>query len=142
MNDNIVERANGTTASPDQIYLDERLIVDLTNHVQNGTLTWSAPPGNGTWRLFAFWGGFTNQISCDNGGDGTTPIEKGSLVVDHFSKEGAEVHTSFFEKHVLNDNIRANLKLNGKYGMASAPLITLSKRLQNQHGRIAWNCCL
>lgn len=127
------------------VYLDEESIVDLTHHVQNGELSWDAPPGNGTWRLFAFWEGHTNQLSCSNGGNGTTPVEKGSYVVDHFSKRGAEVHTDFFENHILNsENIRANLKSNGNYGMLRTPFppYTPTKLLQIEHGKIAWNCCL
>ncbi|KAL4944149.1 hypothetical protein BDV06DRAFT_233866 [Aspergillus oleicola] len=110
-------KSNETVDQPKRVYLDEESILDLTHHVQNETLTWDAPPGSGTWKLFAFWEGHTNQLSCtNNGGNGTTPIERGSYVVDHFSKVGAQVHTKFFEDHILNtESIRANLKSNGNY---------------------------
>jgi hypothetical protein len=110
---------NETIVHPKLVYLDEASMIDLTHLVHNETLKWETPRGNGTWRLFTFWEGHTNQISCFNGENGTTPLEKGSYVVDHFSKVGAEIHTRSFESLVLNnESTKENLKSNGRYGMS------------------------
>lgn len=116
-------------------------MVDLTHQVDNGRLSWDAPQGNNMWKVFSFWEGHTNQISCFNGANGTTPIERGSFVVDHFSKKGAEVHTKIFEEYVLkNESTRESLRLNGNYGvlrpsnLARQTILTKSISLGRQHG--------
>ncbi|CEN59796.1 hypothetical protein ASPCAL02240 [Aspergillus calidoustus] len=99
----ISESASDNTATK-KVRLDEQSIIDLSQYVENGRLNWQAPAGNGNWKIFSFWEGFTNQVSCTGGVNGTTTIEKGSLVVDHFSEAGARLHTDFFDNHVLVDS--------------------------------------
>ncbi|KAL3484600.1 hypothetical protein BJX62DRAFT_243769 [Aspergillus germanicus] len=112
----ISESANEISDSPTAVKIDEVSIIDLKPFLKNGHLTWRVPPGNDTWKIFAFWEGFTNQLSCSGGVNGTTTIQQGSLVVDHFSEAGAKVHTSFLDQHVLTEKMtKKNLKENGQY---------------------------
>lgn len=124
-----------------EVLIDEESIIDLDPFVQNGHLDWRVPAGNESWRIFAFWEGFTNQVSCSGGVNGSTTIEKGSLVVDHFSAIGAKVHTSFFDRHIFSGKMtRKNLRTNGGYGelyiVYSSLLYKINRR---QHGRTVWN---
>jgi hypothetical protein len=99
------------------VTLDEQSIINLDQFVENGHLNWQAPAGNGNWKIFSFWEGFTNQVSCTGGVNGTTTIENGSLVVDHFSEAGARLHTDFFDNHVLVERtINEGLRTHGAYG--------------------------
>ncbi|KAL3472684.1 hypothetical protein BJX99DRAFT_234972 [Aspergillus californicus] len=112
----VISEFNSNTSAIKSVKLDESSIVDLGPFVKDGQLDWAVPEGNATWRVFAFWEGFTNQVSCSGGVNGSTTIEKGSMVVDHFSEEGARVHTSFFDRHVFSGQAtRERLKSNGRY---------------------------
>ncbi|KAL4732950.1 hypothetical protein BDV11DRAFT_176163 [Aspergillus similis] len=107
---------NNSTAMTTKVTIDEDSIIDLSPYVNNLNLDWKVPAGNDTWKIFSFWEGFTNQVSCSGGINGTTTIEKGSLVVDHFSKAGAKLHTGFFDNHILTGPAaKTNLRANGKY---------------------------
>jgi hypothetical protein len=100
-----------------KVTIDEDSIVDLSPNVNGLNLDWKVPAGNDTWKIFAFWEGFTNQVSCSGGINGTTTIQRGSLVVDHFSKAGAKLHTKFFDDHILTgEATKTNLRVNGRYG--------------------------
>jgi hypothetical protein len=122
------------------VEIDDKSIIDLNPFVKNGHLNWRVPSGSDNWKIFAFWEGVTNQVSCSGGVNGTTTIEKGSLVVDHFSKAGAKLHTSFFDQHVLTGKrIRENLRRNGRYGEPVRAIFGPGLRLTNrsvgrQHG--------
>ncbi|KAL4981414.1 hypothetical protein BDW68DRAFT_192958 [Aspergillus falconensis] len=112
----VISESAGDSTATKQVRLDEQSIIDLDQFVENGHLNWQAPAGNGNWKIFSFWEGFTNQVSCTGGVNGTTAIEKGSLVVDHFSQAGARLHTDFFDNHVLVDStINEGLKTHSAY---------------------------
>lgn len=98
------------------VKLDESSYVDLTPLVKNGHLNWTAPSSDSTWRVFSFWGHYTNQRSNTGGTLATTVIGNGSWTVDHFSKTGAEVTTDFWDQNILNDvEIADLLKTVGEY---------------------------
>ncbi|KAL2871019.1 uncharacterized protein BJX67DRAFT_377629 [Aspergillus lucknowensis] len=112
----VISESAGNNTQTKKVTLDESSIVDLDQFVENGSLNWQAPPGNRTWKIFSFWEGYTNQVSCTGGVNGTTTVEKGSLVVDHFSHAGARLHTSFFDTHVLLDSTtNENLRTHSAY---------------------------
>ncbi|GME45067.1 hypothetical protein GTA08_BOTSDO10482 [Neofusicoccum parvum] len=93
-------------------------VVDLTDQVGgDNSLNWTAPEGNSTWRLIAWYERQANQRSCAGGLNATDYIGNGSWTVDHFSAEGSKKLTDFFDEHVIPDaETRALLASVGKYG--------------------------
>ncbi|KAH8707659.1 hypothetical protein GQ44DRAFT_691187 [Phaeosphaeriaceae sp. PMI808] len=83
--------------------LDENSLVDLTNVTHKGSLTWTAPEGNGTWIIFAFYERYTNQRSCVSVSNATTALGNGSWIVDHWSASGAKKMTDFWDQQILSD---------------------------------------
>jgi hypothetical protein len=107
---------SGQTIPFPTVKLDESSYVDLTSRVKNGRLQWNVPSGNATWRIFSFWGHYTNQRSNAGGTLATTVIGNGSWTVDHFSKIGAKVTTDFWDQNILDDaEIATLLKTVGEY---------------------------
>ncbi|KAH8883752.1 hypothetical protein GQ53DRAFT_663304 [Thozetella sp. PMI_491] len=86
-----------------QSVLNETSLRDLSGQVKNGSITWTAPEGNSTWILFAFYERYTNQRSCIGGPGATTAISNGSWMVDHFSADGAQRTTAFWDQNIFND---------------------------------------
>ncbi|GFF41933.1 hypothetical protein IFM58399_06440 [Aspergillus lentulus] len=112
----IKESESNSSDTTTKVIIDEDSIVDLSPYVNGLNLNWKVPAGNDTWKIFAFWEGFTNQVSCSGGINGTTTIQRGSLAVDHFSKAGAKLHTKFFDDHILTgEATKTNLRANGRY---------------------------
>lgn len=102
--------------------LDHDSLVDLTNITNHGTLTWTAPNGNGTWVIFAVYERYTNQRSCVSVANATTALGNGSWMVDHWSASGAKKTTDFWDQHILSDaNIAALVKKAGEYGACCNP---------------------
>lgn len=119
-------------------------VVDLTADVgEDRSLSWTAPEGNSTWRLIAWYERYTNQKSCSGGLNATEYVGNGSWTVDHFSANGefggggfvlrallrrvlmcgcagSKKLTDFFDEHVLPDaETRELLASVGKYGKSS-----------------------
>ncbi|KAF5536603.1 hypothetical protein FNAPI_11712 [Fusarium napiforme] len=95
------------------VALHEKSLIDLTNNVKNGKLTWTAPKDYEEYVLFAHYERYTNQRSCD--GVPTDVIANGSWVTDHFSAAGAKLASQFWEKNLLTTQIRQLLKEVGKH---------------------------
>lgn len=107
---------SGQTIPFPTVKLDESSYLDLTPFVKDGKLSWKVPSGNSTWRIFSFWGHYTNQRSNTSGIIATTVIGNGSWTVDHFSKIGAKLTTDFWDQNILDDkDIKTLLKAVGKY---------------------------
>ena len=99
------------------VELDESSYVDLTDLVRDGHLNWTVPSDGKTWRIFSFWGHYTNQRSNTGGTFAQTVIGNGSWTVDHFDAKGAQVTTDFWDQHILNDTeIASLLQAVGNYG--------------------------
>lgn len=97
--------------------LDETSLVDLTTLINDGTLSWTAPEGNGTWIIFGLYERYTNQRSCASVANATTPLANGSWVVDHWSSSGAKKMTDFWDQQILSDDHIASLVQKvGQYG--------------------------
>lgn len=95
----------------------EESIIDLTDSVAAGNLSFTAPNTNSTWRIFSLWEAFTNQRSCAPSVNATDIIANGSWIVDHFSSTGAQITTDFLDQHILSHTeIRALLNEVGNYG--------------------------
>ncbi|WUD71271.1 glycosyl hydrolase [Streptomyces sp. NBC_00510] len=87
--------------------LDRASVQDLTAHVADGAVAWTAP-GGGDWVLTAFWQRGTGQTP--EGGPHTSPT---AYVVDHFSAAGTAAVTGFWERNLLTKEIRGLLKSAG-----------------------------
>lgn len=95
------------------VSLHEKSLVDLTKHVKDGKITWTAPTDHKEYVLFAHYERYTNQRSAD--GVPTSVIANGSWVTDHFSATGAKLAAQFWEKNLLSTQIRQLLKEVGKH---------------------------
>ena len=74
--------------------------VDVTDEVENGSLTWTAP-SDGKWVLMSFWQ--RGSAQRPEAGPHTSPP---SYVVDHFSKKGTQAVVDFWEENILTSLIR------------------------------------
>ena len=88
-------------------------MMDLSDLVVDGKLTWKVPSDHDEYVLFALYERFTNQRSCV--GVPTDPIGNGSWVTDHFSPAGAKLTTEFWEEHLLDSEVRSLLKSVGQH---------------------------
>lgn len=65
-----------------------------------------------------FWEHFTNQRSVVGGVNATDFIGNGSWVVDHFSRDGAQLLTNFLDEHILShDKVGDLVRELGSLGM-------------------------
>lgn len=80
-------------------------LVDLTDEVDNGLLTWTAP-AEGTWAVISSWQRGTGQLSVVFGFNNVTP----GVVTDHFSRAGADAGINYWNKNVLTPQMRAGLQ--------------------------------
>lgn len=96
--------------------LDQASGIDLTDRVQDGHLTWTAPAGE-TWVLVASWDRGTAQVAALNYFPGVThsPLAPGGnpYVVNHFSKAGAHAVTNYWNKHLLAPRTATLLRQTG-----------------------------
>ncbi|MDT9593415.1 glycosyl hydrolase [Nocardioides zeae] len=91
--------------------LDVATVVDLTDDVVDGTLTWTAPATPaGTWVLLPMWSRGSGQEP--EAGPHTDPR---SWVVDHFSAAGAQQVIDLWEERILDDELRGLLRQAGGY---------------------------
>ena len=68
--------------------LDSTSLVDLTDRVVRGRVTWTAPV-EGSWLLLAYWERGSGQMP--EAGPHTSPD---SYVIDHFSREATNTLTA------------------------------------------------
>lgn len=65
----------------------------------------------------AWYERFTNQRSINPGPDARGIIQNGSWIVDHFSADGADIMTKFFDDYIVPDEEdRQLLRKVGNYG--------------------------
>ncbi|MGW1197510.1 glycosyl hydrolase [Streptomyces sp. NPDC002536] len=96
--------APGSAASDRTVLLDPGSLTDLTAHVHDGRITWTAPR-DGTWLLFSLWHRGTGQVVGLT--DGTVHV------VDHYSAEGTRAVTGYWEQHLLTPPVRRLLAQTG-----------------------------
>ncbi|KAK7523258.1 hypothetical protein IWZ03DRAFT_391241 [Phyllosticta citriasiana] len=114
-------------------FLTAFILIDLTSFVgKDRSLTWTAPNGNSTWRIFAWYERQANQHSCSPGLNATNYVQNGSWTVDLFSATGAKNITDVLDEHLFQDEeSRKLLAAVGKYDsmeMRTALLWTLGFR--------------
>ena len=98
-----------TSANP-QLDLDS--VVDLSDSLTDGHLTWTAPDA-GTWVVTAYWQRGTAQRNDAPFGTSTSPLsDPETRVVNHFSAAGASAITGFMDS-LLNTRTRQLLRANG-----------------------------
>ncbi|CAG7560634.1 unnamed protein product [Fusarium equiseti] len=91
-----------------KVLLDEASLVDLSEEAVNGNLTWSVPSDHEQYIIFAHYEQYTNQRSCV--GIPGDVISNGSWVTDDFSAGGPKLVTEFWERNLLDHEIRDLLK--------------------------------
>lgn len=93
------------------VFLNESSVVDLTNRVHNGTVTFDSVPSNSAspWQLMVFYQRYTYERSCVSVANASSWIGNGSWMVDHFSATGAQKMTDFWDTHLLADNTTRQL---------------------------------
>ncbi|PTB65492.1 hypothetical protein BBK36DRAFT_1121182 [Trichoderma citrinoviride] len=91
---------------PRVVQLDYDSVVDITDSVTDGKLHYTAPADGGSYVLFAFYqrrtGYLAAQGAFNNATDPRNPASWFAYVVDHFSKEGTDLWTSFTEQYVMS----------------------------------------
>lgn len=87
--------------------LDLATVQDLTDHVVEGRLTWTAPSG-GEWVLISYWQRGSGQQP--ESGPHSSPA---AHVVDHFSAAGTAAITEYWESRVLTPSLRRLLRVAG-----------------------------
>ncbi|KAL4901559.1 hypothetical protein BDW74DRAFT_181570 [Aspergillus multicolor] len=136
---------NGTSEEGDVFFMvsiDEDSLVDLTDLVQDGQLTWEAPGGYDNYTLFAFYERYTNQRAVDAALGAEDIIANGSWVTDHFSSTGAQLVIDFWEEQILDDEMRELLAQVGEHSIEDSMELasglwwseSLHDRFQALHG--------
>ncbi|KAH6671659.1 hypothetical protein B0J14DRAFT_78466 [Halenospora varia] len=92
-----INSASSPTAKT--LLLDSDSMIDLTDKVVDGKLTWKAP-GNGSWILMPFRVRGSGQVP--EAGPHTSPT---SYVIDHFATAGANAMTKFWDDKILTSRI-------------------------------------
>lgn len=88
--------------------IDRESLVDITDQVTEGNVSWTAPDGDRSWMLIAYWQRGSGQQP--EGGAHTDPT---SYVVDHFSSVGAQALIDYWEEKVLTARIKELLPISG-----------------------------
>lgn len=94
-----------------QVLLDPSSVVDVTDDVIDGALSYGFPAGNGNpWVLIDFQQAPSGLIAQRGGYTPTQP----NYVVDHLSRGGVRIQADFWDEHILTDAVRANLDRIGR----------------------------
>lgn len=86
-------------------YLDKDSAIVLTDRVQNGMLTWTAP-ADGDYLLFYFWIHGTGQTA--------EPSVSVSYTINYIDKYGVEAFIDYWENTVLTPELAKNVEENGR----------------------------
>jgi len=106
----VAVQAGRTTGVPDRngiLTMVQESLVDLTDSVTDGRLTWT-PPTDGDWVLLSYWRRGSAQEP--EAGPHTDPR---SYVVDHFSAAGSQAVIDVWEDLVLTPTVRELLRTAG-----------------------------
>lgn len=102
-----VQAVKLVTPSTRESTLDRTSLVDLTDQVVGGRVTWTAP-GDGSWLLLAYWERGSGQMP--EAGPHTAPD---SFVIDHFSRQATDALTSYWDRRILSPRISRLLRRAG-----------------------------
>lgn len=76
-------------------------------------------PGDGEYRIFSFYqrlSGHKNVVFSTDRYDNI--FDYGSYAVDHFSAQGAETVINFWERYIVDDQVKDLIKAAGNFGMS------------------------
>jgi hypothetical protein len=88
--------------------LDVDSVVDLTAHVTDEALDWTAPNGD-EWLLFAFWMHGTGQTA--------SPSASVNYTVNYLDRDGVEAVIDYWDSVVLTPELRAQIAKNPRAQM-------------------------
>jgi hypothetical protein len=89
--------------------LDVESVVDLTDHVHDEALSWNAPDGEGTWRLFTYWMHGTGQTA--------SPSASVNYTVNYLDPDGAQAVIDYWNSTVLTPELREQIGRNSRAQM-------------------------
>ena len=101
--------ADGPTTTQYRLAPESMQVVENYAHCSNSD-SWQVDfqaPDDGNWLLFAFWKRGTAQTNRQG-----TATAQPCYAVDHMNRRGAEAVIDFWEKHILDDELRALLREN------------------------------
>ncbi|KAK1847422.1 secreted protein [Colletotrichum chrysophilum] len=92
---------------------DPETVTVITDSVDNGTLTWTAP-SDGAYVVIAAYARGTGQIQnmYDGQPDGPKVYSTPGYIVDHFSEAGMQAGVKYWEEHILTPELTALLREN------------------------------
>jgi len=102
-----VQAVRLVTPTTRESVLDQASLVDLTDRVSGGRITWS-PPAEGSWLLLAFWERGSGQMP--EAGPHTSPD---SYVIDHFSRAATDTLTDYWDERILSSRVARLLRRAG-----------------------------
>ena len=91
-----------------QIVIQRSSMLDLTSQVNDEHLDWTAPAGDNTWLLLAYWVRGSGQEA--EGGPHTDPT---SYVVDHFSAAGSQAVIDYWNSNIITPRVAGLLRTAG-----------------------------
>ncbi|KAF2420476.1 glycosyl hydrolase [Microbacterium sp. B35-30] len=89
--------------------LDAASVIDLTAEVDGEALEWTAPGGEGEWRLFAYWMHGTGQTA--------SPSASVNYTVNYLDRDGVDAVIAYWDDVVLTPALRAEVARNPRAQM-------------------------
>ncbi len=102
----VAARVTGSTALG--VVLDTDSVLDLTPHVHDDVLDWTAP-AEGDWRLFAYWVHGTGQTAF--------PSASVNYTVNYLDRDGVEAVIDYWDSVVLTPELREQIARNPRTQM-------------------------
>jgi hypothetical protein len=102
-----VQAVKLVTPTAKESVLDRASLVDLTDRVAGGRLTWTAP-ADGSWLVLAYWERGSGQMP--EAGPHTSPD---SYVIDHFSRAATDALTGYWDRRILSSRTARLLRRAG-----------------------------
>ena len=100
-----------SSADTGSIALDPATVKDVTDQVDNDTLSYSFSQGNGNpWVVIDFLQTASGLIAQSGGYTETQP----NYVVDHWSQGGAQIQADFWDENILTKPVQDNLDAIGR----------------------------
>ncbi|RAH68886.1 uncharacterized protein BO66DRAFT_439892 [Aspergillus aculeatinus CBS 121060] len=111
----LAARTSATSANQTVVEFEPSSVVDLTTHYHQHQLSWTAPK-DGNYMVVAVYGRGTGQIQNMYDGNPNAPkltYPSPAYIVDHFSTAGVDASVSYWNNHILNDELRQIMKSQG-----------------------------
>ncbi|MFE5408176.1 glycosyl hydrolase [Microbacterium sp. NPDC056569] len=89
--------------------LDASSLTELTASVQGDALEWTAPDGDGDWRLFFYWLHGTGQTA--------EPSASVNYTVNYIDRDGVDAVIAYWDEVVLTPELRAQIAQNPRAQM-------------------------